>query len=428
MKEGDSKRKPLIALNNLILHLHPKKVPATTLRFNLTFGLGGMTALLIVLQALTGILLRFIYVPTPEGAYDSVLKIQNELMLGNFIRNIHSWSASLLILLAFFHLLRVVFTGAFHDKRSTNWVFGMILLLLIVASNFTGYLLPWDQLAYWAVTVVSNMVKYVPLIGEGTARFMLQGNEVGGPTLIFFYNFHTSLLPLALIILMSFHFWRVRKAGGVVLPGGKSRREDTLVDVSPHLLYREFVVALVLLAFIFLIAVLFEAPLGERANPLLSPNPAKAPWYFLGFQELLVHFHPLIAILLIPLTAMVLLFWLPYLKYGDTVSGIWFLSTKGRRYGIVSIFLACILTPAFILTDEFVFRSSGSLAFIQNGWLTFLMFLGFLTGYIYLLRKKLDLDKAETTQTLFIYLVGTFILLTLTGILFRGDGMGLSWP
>jgi len=425
VQEKTSRKK---ILNNLILHLHPKVIPESTLRFTLTFGLGGMTALLIVLQALTGLLLRFVYVPTPAGAYNSVLHIKNELVIGSFVRNIHYWSGSLLIVIVFLHMLRVFFTSAFHERRKSNWVFGVILLILVLLSNFTGYLLPWDQLAYWAITVVSNMLNYIPVIGESINSLVLQGTEVGAPTLILFYNLHTGLVPLALIILMAFHFWKVRKAGGVIIPGGGERKGQKTVSVMPHLLAREFVVALVLLAVVFLLAVILEAPLQERANPLSSPNPAKAPWYFQGFQELILHFHPTIAVVLVPVTALVLMFSLPYLKYGETITGIWFISKTGKKLSLISLFVAITTTPAYIVFDEYVIRTTNSESLFGNGIITFVVLSLLIIGFAYLLRRKFNVSRAEIVQTLFIYLVSSFIVLTITGIFFRGEGMALTIP
>ena len=217
--ESNRKRK---VFKNLILHIHPVMVRGATLKFKHTFGLGGMTALLFVLQVLTGILLRFAYEPFPGKAYDSILHIQNHVLFGQFVRNIHHWSGIFLVILAFLHLLRVFYTGAFHLPRRSNWVIGVVLLILLVFSNFTGYLLPWDQISYWAVTVSTSMLEYVPGIGKGLESLVRGGKDLGPATLLIFYNFHTSILPLTIVILMTFHFWKVRKAGGVVVPGGTS--------------------------------------------------------------------------------------------------------------------------------------------------------------------------------------------------------------
>ena len=153
----------------LLLHLHPRAVPAEALAFPRTFGLGGIAVVLFVLLAVTGSLLLFAYEPSPERAYGSVREIIDQAPFGAFVRNIHHWAANGFLLVAFLHLLRVFFTGALHPPRRANWIVGLVLLLLVVAANFTGYLLPWDQLAYWAVTIATGMLEYVPLVGRHAA-------------------------------------------------------------------------------------------------------------------------------------------------------------------------------------------------------------------------------------------------------------------
>ncbi|MCB0744603.1 MAG: cytochrome b N-terminal domain-containing protein, partial [Ignavibacteriae bacterium] len=287
-----------LVFKSLILHLHPPTINEKVIKFNHTFGLGGMVVVLICIQIITGLLLRFTYEPFPGRAYDSILHLQNNIVFGQLIRNLHHWSAVFLIIIVLLHLLRVFFTGAFHGKRQFNWVIGVLLFVIIIFSNFTGYLLPWDQLSYWAINVSTSMLEYTPFIGTFLMKIILAGKEVGNSTLLVFYNLHTGIFPILLILIMAFHFWRVRKAGGVVVP--KSETEDNYVSTIPNLVAKEFVVALILIAFIFTLSILFNAPLLEKANPNFSPNPAKAPWYFMGVQELMIHFHPLFSAIIIP--------------------------------------------------------------------------------------------------------------------------------
>ena len=332
MAEGTAEgRKRSLVFTNLILHLHPKNIPEATLKFTHTWGLGGMAAVLVVLQMFTGLLLRFQYEPFPASAYDSILYIQEEVLFGQMVRNIHHFSGIFMVLIVFLHLLRTFYTEAFHPPRHTNWLFGVALLFVVIFSNFTGYLLPWDQLAFWAITVSSSMLLYFPVGGEFLQHMLLGGPEVGSSTLITFYDFHTGILPLTLIILMVYHFWKVRKAGGVVIPRreGEPTPEKRLVPTIPHLVVRELVVALVLLALILMLSVFFDAPLLDRANPVFSPNPAKSPWYFAGIQELIMHFHPLFAVFIIPILMVAGLALIPYFRYDHDYSGICFSTRKG---------------------------------------------------------------------------------------------------
>jgi quinol-cytochrome oxidoreductase complex cytochrome b subunit len=144
--------------NTLILHFRPRIVPERTLRFTLTWGLGGMAVVLVFMLMGTGLLLKFAYEPFPGRAYDSIAQLQNDVLFGQLIRNIHHWSANLLLVVVFLHFLRVFFTGAFHPPRQFNWIFGLALFVTVLLSNFTGYLLPWDQLAYWAITICTGML------------------------------------------------------------------------------------------------------------------------------------------------------------------------------------------------------------------------------------------------------------------------------
>ncbi|NIM49476.1 MAG: DUF4405 domain-containing protein, partial [Gemmatimonadales bacterium] len=185
-----------IVFNNFVLHFRPVRVPAKTLSYTHTFGLGGMSLVLVLLLISTGVLMMFGYEPSPEGAYASVLGLERDVLFGRLVRSVHHWSANFLIAVVVLHLLRVYFTGAYHPPRQFNWVLGLGLLLCVLASNFTGYLLPWDQLSYWAVTISTGMIGYVPLAGEWLQRVVRGGPEIGRATLITFYTLHTTIVPV----------------------------------------------------------------------------------------------------------------------------------------------------------------------------------------------------------------------------------------
>jgi len=415
---------------NLILHLHPRKVKPATLSFTLTFGLGGMAALLLVIQVFTGLLLKFHYVPSPDGAYNSILDINENLLFGKLAHNIHHWSAVLLLLITFLHMLRVFFTGAYRNPRHATWIIGIFMLILVILSNFTGYLLPWDQLSYWAVTVATSLLQYIPLIGNSIKLTLLGGQEVGSATLSNFFNLHTGFIPLTIIILMCFHFWRIRKAGGVIV--SEADKDEPMVDTKPNLIAREFVVAMVLIAFLLVFSILFDAPLRERANPSFSPNPAKAPWYFMGLQELLMHFHPFFAIVVFPITILLASFWLPYVKLNDTNQGIWFISEKGKKAGIYSLASGFFITVLFILLSEYLPDPEVLLpsipGIITTGFIPFLIVVGTIAWFIKYLNRKFLLNRSELIQSILIILVISYAVLSVTGILFRGEGMKLIWP
>lgn len=417
-------------MSTIFLHLHPARVNKLSIKFSRTFGLGGMAALLIVVQILTGILLRFYYTPIPAEAYNSVVFTKNQVLFGQFIRNIHYWSGVFLLLIAFLHFLRVFLTGAFRDERKINWIFGLLLLLLIVLLNFTGYLLPWDQLAYWAITVSTNIIGYLPLVGESLRTTIVSGKELNADTLRTFFTYHTAVLPFLLLILVLYHFWRVRKAGGVLVP--ESNEKVEMVPTMPNLVFKEFIVALVLIAVLFTFSALFNAPLLEKANPSYSLNPTKAPWYFAGVQELLMHFHPFFAAFVIPICVMVFLVWIPFLKYDDAPNGRWFISSQGRKSSEATAKFAAIVTLTGILFNEYILNFEVLLspvpAFFSNGVLPLLILFGFMAGYYRYYLKRLSLSKAELVQAVFVFIIVVFIILTLVGIFFRGKDMALTFP
>ncbi|UCD24336.1 MAG: cytochrome b N-terminal domain-containing protein [Gemmatimonadota bacterium] len=426
-------------IHNFILHFRPVRLPAKTVEYTHTWGLGGMSLVLFLVLATTGILMMFAYEPSTQGAYDSIRTMQDEVLFGRLVRNIHHWSANFLIVVVFLHLLRVFFTGGYRGTRQFNWIIGLALLLCVLISNFTGYLLPWDQLSYWAITISTGMISYIPLAGEWLQNVVRDGAEIGQATLINFYTFHTTVVPVLLILLMGWHFWRVRKARGVVMPRAVDEQRDnqTESDVDyvltvPSLLFREFVVALCLVAFVMVVSLFFNAPLGEAANPGMSPNPAKAPWYFVGIQELLLHFHPLFAVVLIPLTAALALLLIPYFKYHDDTEGIWFQSVNGRRTAIVAVVTALIVTPIWIAVDEFGVGPTALLPsiapIIGNGIVPVLLACLVLFVFYRAIRRAYSATKDEAIQASFVLLTAVFLIFTATGVWFRGAGMALVWP
>jgi quinol-cytochrome oxidoreductase complex cytochrome b subunit len=419
-------------LDFFVLHARPVRVRRSTLSYTHTFGLGGSSLVLISLMVVTGVLMMFVYEPTPERAYRSVRALEDGVLFGGLVRNIHYWSANLLVVVAVAHMLRVLFTGGFHGRRQFNWVLGVLLLAGVLAANFTGYLLPWDQLAYWAVTICTGMFSYVPWIGGWLQEVARGGPELGASTLILFYTLHTTLLPVILVLLMAFHFWRVRKAGGVVDPRPPEEIGDEspeYVSTLPALLMRELAAGLALIAFVCVVAVFFDAPLGAPANPGMSSNPAKSPWYFVGFQELQLHFHPLIAVVAIPALAAFALLAIPYLRYPEPASGPWFLSGTGRRTCRLAAVAAAVLTPLLVIVDEFVLQpGAGQPSLVWRGVVPLALLGAVAVGFRVLLKSRFGASKSEVVQALFVLFFVVLAVLTIVGVWFRGPGMALTWP
>jgi quinol-cytochrome oxidoreductase complex cytochrome b subunit len=311
---------------NFLLHWLPAKVYKPSLDWSYSFWLGTISAALFLLLILSGLPLLFLYVPSVERAYASVKDIEWVVTFGSWIRSVHRLSAHLMVAAVFLHLVRVFLTGAYKNgagrgqRREWNWVIGVAMLLLTLFLSFTGYLLPWDQLAFWAVTVGTNIAASIPLVGAQVRELLIGGRTIDQPTLIRFYVLHVIFLPAALGVLFAYHMWRIRKDGGLArvdraaLLGERAEHPpvktktytllgvargtaptirassleapDLTVNAVPDLIRRAAVSVLGTIAVISILSTFIRSPLEEAANPLITPNPAKAPWYFLWLQEI----------------------------------------------------------------------------------------------------------------------------------------------
>lgn len=431
----DDRGRMRMVVDNLVLHLHPAKIPERTLRWNYTWGLGGLAALLMVILGMTGIFLEMNYTPSPSQAYLDILDLRSNTWFGDLLRNVHHWSANLLIIVSVLHLLRVFFTGAHRPPRELNWLLGVGMLLLVLGANFTGYLLPWDQLAFWAITVGTSIVTYIPVAGGFISRLLLGGPEVSAPTLLNFYSLHISFIPLSILALMSYHFWRVRKDGGLTIPRSVNETVEPKMErvtTIPHLVRKELVWAVAWVCALIFWSMLVAAPLEGIANPQISPNPAKAPWYFMGIQELLLHFHPLVGAVLIPALALGALALLPFYDVNVRNVGIYFRSCRGRYLALLATGLSLIVTPIWVALDEFVLDWAAWLpgwpSLISNGLIPFAILA---LGLILLdewIKRVHGSDLEERILFLFVFLFVALLVLTVIGIFFRGSGMSLYWP
>ncbi|HEY8178127.1 MAG TPA: selenite/tellurite reduction operon b-type cytochrome ExtP [Candidatus Limnocylindria bacterium] len=213
-----SRTRALAVMNNVFLHLHPVRVKKHAVRYTYTFCLGGISFFLFLALTVTGVYLMFFYVPSIERAYQDIQGIENSVAFGSLIRNMHRWAAHLMVLTVFLHMIRVFYHGAYKPPREFNWAIGVLLLFSTLWLSFTGYLLPWDQIAFWAITVGTNMATYAPLLSTESSFVLLGGIEVGQETLIRFYVMHVIAFPLIAALLMVVHFWRIRKDGGISGP------------------------------------------------------------------------------------------------------------------------------------------------------------------------------------------------------------------
>jgi quinol-cytochrome oxidoreductase complex cytochrome b subunit len=389
-------------VSNLLLHWFPSKVFKASLDWSYSFWLGTISAALFLLLILSGFPLLFLYVPSVERAYATVKDIEYVITFGSWIRSVHRLSAHLMVAAVFLHLVRVFLTGAYKNGtgrgqlREWNWLIGVGMLLLTLFLSFTGYLLPWDQLAYWAVTVGTNIASSIPLVGPRIRELLIGGRTIEQPTLIRFYALHVIVLPAALGALFAYHMWRVRKDGGLARvdreallnepseePPIKTKTytllgvargtaptirtttleaADLTVNAVPDLTRRAAIAVLGTIASISILATLLRSPLEEAANALITPNPAKAPWYFLWLQEIVtdttLHIGSFtingafVGGVILPGLLIALLSVWPWLdKSAPAAAGVWF--AKSRRNQNLVFLALCLVVVAFTLIGTF---------------------------------------------------------------------------
>ena len=406
------------SFTNFFLHIHPVKVNKHTLKPTYTFGLGLISLFLFIVLSVSGILLMFYYVPSTQQAYDRMLDLRGAVAFGVFLRNMHRWAAHAMVAVVFLHMCRVFLTGSYKRPREFNWVIGVILFLLTMFSSFTGYLLPWDQLAFWAITVGTSIAAYAPFVGKSMKFVLLGDNGVGQEALLRFYVLHVVVLPLVVSLLVAIHFWRIRKDGGLSRPAeaddtpralpepaaaavvgapvavgagatamvaapvvaapaiaGKpmlvkrpygvqglvrgpftkiGNVPDNSVFSWPNLLQAELLVLLLTLSCILLVSVFFNAPLEEPVNVMHPPNPAKAPWYFLGLQEM-VSYSAFWGGIGIPTVEVIILLLVPYMDRGTAGVGRWFAK---ERLLANSLFMTFVIVNVVLMAIGTFFRGA----------------------------------------------------------------------
>jgi quinol-cytochrome oxidoreductase complex cytochrome b subunit len=297
-------------------------------------GLGIVCLACFIILGATGLTLLLYYVPAQEVAYDRILHITTTLRYGRMLRNIHFLAANVLLIAGVLHLARVFFTGSYQG-RWLNWIYGLFLLGLVFFSNYTGYLLPWDQTSYWAIKVGSNLAAYIPGIGPSIKSLLLGGDEIGHDTLIRSFGLHVAVLPFLGVILASLHLWRIRKDGGLAAPEWD---DSDKIPATPWVFRAELMVGLLTLSLLLALSLFIDAPLSDRADPLHPPNPAKAPWYFVGIQEM-VSYSAMIGGVGVPFIIGVFLFFAPVMDRMKNSSGQWF----GRERMTFNLIFALVL-------------------------------------------------------------------------------------
>lgn len=468
-------------VSNLFFHIHSAKVHRFSLKKTFTFGLGisAVSSLLILFG--TGIMLALYYKPSITLAYDSVRDIQYVIPSGRFIRNLHRWATYVMIVSVFAHLARVFYTASYKKGRSFNWLIGLVLFVLTLVLSFTGYLLPWDQLAYWAIAIGSNIagsfreltdtlnITHIFDIGGFMKIMILGSEEIGQEALTRFYWLHVFVLPAAFLVFLGIHFWRIRKDGGLTRPDnikeielkgtpknvlsesvfkqappektyglmglvkGKSpavgQGPEQTLSSWPSLFVAELAVFAATLAIICVLALFFDAPLKELANPAIPENPAKAPWYFLGLQEL-VSYSAFMGGIIVPTIVLIGLGLIPYLDKDKQEIGRWFDNKTGKSVAIQSfIFTMIIVIGMLVLTVN--------LGWIRN-WFPgipqiVITFVNPGTVFIiaFMLWSFLIMGKYQSTRlaaiSLFTCFLVSYIILTYFGTYHRGPNWDFYW-
>jgi quinol-cytochrome oxidoreductase complex cytochrome b subunit len=462
---------------NVFLHLHPVRIHRWTLRWTTTLGLGVASASAFLIAFVTGVLLMFYYKPYPDVAYQSIKDIHFIVPTGRFIRNIHRWSANIMVITALLHMARTFFTAAYRKPREFNWLIGIALLVVTLALSFTGYLLPWDQLAYWAITIGTNIAQSPREVTDALGitkyfdpgemqRLLLLGSEVVGPVaLIRFYLLHVMILPLALGGLMAVHFWRIRKDGGLArpadadgilgpLPGdaypvfteapkrtyhlaaivrGRTpavgNGPENTVPSMPHLFYAELAVLMLTVLLCLALSIAWDAPLKEMANPAVPENPAKAPWYFLGLQEM-VSFSAFMGGFGIPIIVLLGLGLIPFLEREQDGTGHWFAGPGGwplvRRSIVFGLAVAIGIEALAIcfgwIRDWFPHAPQLTITFLNPGTILTLLY----ALYSIWLVRRYQSTRAGALGLFTCFLCG-FLVLTIIGTYFRGPSWIFYW-
>ncbi len=289
---------------------------------NLLFSLGSLAMFLLLLQAATGAFLALYYSPSPEHAYNAVTYISEEVPFGAFVRGLHHWGASAMVIIVFLHLLRVVLYGSYKAPRELTWIFGVLLLLVVLGFGFTGYLLPWDEKAYWATVVGVEIASTAPVLGDFVAKVMRGGAEIGVVTLSRFYALHTIWLPWLAFGLVGVHLFFVRYYGSSGTPENTPEEMKTGKPFYPDQVFEDVVGMLILFAVLASIALFVPVPLEDVADPTNADYDPRPEWYFLFLFQLLKYFQgpfEIIGTFVIPTVGMVLLLLLPFLDKSERV-------------------------------------------------------------------------------------------------------------
>jgi ubiquinol-cytochrome c reductase cytochrome b subunit len=312
-----------VHITSFLFHIRPRYYEKASTWFTHTFRLGYFTTLFFLIEIITGVILMVYYVPSPGGAYESILKLQGDVPFGSLLRDLHRLGAEAMVAFAALHMLRTYLTGSYKKNRSFTWLTGVVLLLVTLFLSFSGYLLPWDQLAYWAVTIGTSMAESAPLIGNEVNLLLRGAPDISANGLLRFYLLHIVFVPLVGILVLSIHYYKVSREHGISLParieeGDLSPEEKKAatqrIDYIPNLMTHEiFLACLTIFLLVVMATFFYNAPLEHHADPQKTPLDTKAPWYFLWIQGMLKLGDPALMGIVVPTIVFLLLFAVPYI-------------------------------------------------------------------------------------------------------------------
>ncbi len=341
-------------VKSFLLHIRPKFYQEGSTWFSHTFRLGMLSTLLFAIETITGFILMIYYTPSPEVAYYDMINILTNVNLGKFLRDLHRLGAELMVIFVTLHMIRVYFTGAYKHPRQFTWLTGVVLLLMTLFLSFSGYLLPWDQLAFWAVTIGTSMADAAPLVGYQVNLILRGSQDIGAGGLLRFYLLHVLLLPLVALIFLSVHYYKVAREHGISLPAvieegeappAKVAAAKKKLDLLPDLFTTELMWIVVFTTAMFVITAFFySAQLEHHADPLKTPLHTTAPWYFLWLQGMLKLGDKTTWGVVVPTIIFLILFAVPYLDPGPSRLA------KNRKIGIT----VGLLTTIFIAVLSFM--------------------------------------------------------------------------
>lgn len=341
-------------VKSFLLHIRPKFYQEGSTWFTHTFRLGMLSTLLFIIETITGLILMVYYTPSPTVAYFDMLDILGNVNFGKFLRDMHRLGAELMVIFVTLHMIRVYFTGAYKHPRQFTWLTGVVLLLVTLFLSFSGYLLPWDQLAFWAVTIGTSMAEAAPLVGYQTNLILRGSQDIGAGGLLRFYLLHVLLLPLAAIIFISIHYYKVSREHSISLPApieeGEAPPEKIAaakkkIDLLPDLLTSELMwIALITMGMVVMVSFFYSAQLEHHADPLKTPLHTTAPWYFLWLQGMLKLGDKTIFGVVVPTIIFLVLFAVPYIDPGPSRLA------KNRKVGIT----VGIVTTVLIVVLSFM--------------------------------------------------------------------------